>query len=365
MTTKRKGKEKGNQTKKNKSNKTNEHKPVPRDIQLYNKTKKNVYAQNPKHSAYRSGLLVKKYKDKFSKKYGTRRQPYIGNQTKKKGLSRWFQEKWKNQRGDIGYKFKSDVYRPTIRVTSKTPTTFKELNKKQIQNARTQKRKKGRVNRFKKEGGDGDAAGGTKKRKYTKSNKKVTAIKRDGKYSFKDFPDFKPNLSPRDMFSLGSFGGTYWRPIFSSVLDKNLKNAHKKYPQKWWKNIPEENLSSTECDITKNKYKVRVGTSLDFWESKGWINQSHPYGWVQWYCDFFMGKRSDDDERQISRWQKLAGFKGRFMRFLVTQIIKKKSKWDDHDVSPKIRQVLQHWGYKLTEDDYKYELNRRKIRDRK
>ena len=73
-----------------------------------------------------------------------------------------------------------------------------------------------------------------------------------------------------------------------------------------------------------------------------------------------MGKRSDDDERQISRWQKLAGFKGRFMRFLVTQIIKKKSKWDDHDVSPKIRQVLQHWGYKLTEDDYKYELNRRK-----
>jgi len=49
----------------------------------------------------------------------------------------------------------------------------------------------------------------------------------------------------------------------------------------------------------------------------------------------------------------------------ITQIIKKKSKWDDHDVSPKIRQVLQHWGYKLTEDDYKYELNRRKIRDRK
>ena len=87
MTTKRKGK--GNQTKKNK---TNEHKPVPMDIQLYNKTKKNVCAQNPKHSAYRSGSLVKKYKDKFSKKYGTRRQPYIGNQTKKKGLSRWFQE---------------------------------------------------------------------------------------------------------------------------------------------------------------------------------------------------------------------------------------------------------------------------------
>ena len=30
---------------------------------------------------------------------------------------------------------------------------------------------------------------------------------------FKDFPDFKPNLTPKQMFQLGSFGGTYWRPI--------------------------------------------------------------------------------------------------------------------------------------------------------
>ena len=43
-------------------------------------------------------------------------------------------------------------------------------------------------------------------------------------------------------------------------------------------------------------------------------------------CDFFMGKRSKDDERQISRWKKLAGYKGRFMRFLVTQIINKNAK---------------------------------------
>ena len=27
---------------------------------------------------------------------------------------------------------------------------------------------------------------------------------------FKDYPEFQPNLTPREIFKLGSFGGTYW-----------------------------------------------------------------------------------------------------------------------------------------------------------
>ena len=45
---------------------------------------------------------------------------------------------------------------------------------------------------------------------------------------FKDYPDFKPNVSPRDIFKKGSFGGTYWRPIYSSITNRNYKNQHKK-----------------------------------------------------------------------------------------------------------------------------------------
>lgn len=37
----------------------------PVDPQLYNKTKKKIYALYPKHSAYRSGILVKEYKNNF------------------------------------------------------------------------------------------------------------------------------------------------------------------------------------------------------------------------------------------------------------------------------------------------------------
>ena len=49
------------------------------------------------------------------------------------------------------------------------------------------------------------------------------------------------------------------------------------------------------------------------------------------------------------------------MRFLVTQIIRKKKKGNDETVSPKIRQVLQHWGYQLTKRDYLKELKRREL----
>jgi hypothetical protein len=126
--------------------------PTPTDCKLYNKTKKKVYKKYPKHSAYRSGILVKTYKKNFKKKYGTRKKSYSGEKTRKKGLSRWFKEEWKNQRGTIGYKYNSDVYRPTKRITKKTPTTFKELNKKQVKTARREKYRKGRVHRFKKGG---------------------------------------------------------------------------------------------------------------------------------------------------------------------------------------------------------------------
>lgn len=122
--------------------------PEPVDQQLYQKVKAKVYKRIPKHSAYRSGVLVQEYKRDFKKLYGNR-TPYHGKKkTKKAGLGRWFAEKWRNQRGTVGYSFKSDVYRPTKRITKKTPTTFSELTKKQIRRARREKTRKKRVKKF-------------------------------------------------------------------------------------------------------------------------------------------------------------------------------------------------------------------------
>lgn len=121
---------------------------LPKDKKLYNKTKKYIYNKYKKHSAYRSGLLVKKHKEDYKKKHGSAANAYYGKKTKKKGLSRWFLEKWKNQRGETGYRYKNDIYRPTVRVTRKTPKIFRELSKKRIKSARLEKYKKGRILRF-------------------------------------------------------------------------------------------------------------------------------------------------------------------------------------------------------------------------
>ncbi len=113
--------------------------PEPLNKELYEKIKKEIFYKYPKNSAYRSGLLVKKYKEAG----GT----YSGNK-QTSNLKRWFNEKWTNQRGEIGYKYKNDVYRPNIRISDKTPKTFNELSKKEIEKAKKEKKIIGRVKRF-------------------------------------------------------------------------------------------------------------------------------------------------------------------------------------------------------------------------
>jgi hypothetical protein len=54
-----------------------------------------------------------------------------------------------NQRGEIGYKYNNDIYRPTIRINKGTPITFIELMKNQIIKAQKEKATTGRVKRFK------------------------------------------------------------------------------------------------------------------------------------------------------------------------------------------------------------------------
>lgn len=194
------------------------------------------------------------------------------------------------------------------------------------------------------------------------NKQKVLPVKKNGVYHFKDYPEFKPNISPEEMFRYGSFGGTYWRPIKSKFFKNELKNRHFKYPKSWWEGIPDSDMVTPfdKYDKKVNKYGVKVGSTLEDWESKGWIVKSHPYGWVEWYCDFFIGERSADDKRQIGRWLRLAGDKGRFRKFLVTMVVNSKGKWNDHTISPKIRQTLLHWGYELTKKDYDKEIKNRK-----
>ena len=173
--------------------------------------------------------------------------------------------------------------------------------------------------------------------------------------NFKDYPEFKPNVVPKDVFKKGAFGGTYFRPIYSSITDKNYtgKSVISEYPKSWFTGLNIDNVVISETyDKKVNKYGVKCGSSLESWEKSGWIVKEDPYGWFQWYCRFYRGRRMYDDERQIDRWAKLAGPNGRFRRRLMNEIIKKNKKYDDPSVSPVIRQVLLLWGYELTKKDF-------------
>eukprot|EP00656_Telonema_subtile_P036462 TRINITY_DN4044_c0_g1_i1.p1 TRINITY_DN4044_c0_g1~~TRINITY_DN4044_c0_g1_i1.p1 ORF type:complete len:160 (-),score=25.78 TRINITY_DN4044_c0_g1_i1:125-604(-) len=152
---------------------------------------------------------------------------------------------------------------------------------------------------------------------------------------------------------MGSFGGTYFRSITSAVTGVEYgKEVVMEYPADWFKGLSvRKHLCSQQYNKDVNRWGVKCGGSLDMWESSGWISALDPYGWFQWYCRFYLGRRCTDDERQISRWLSGHGPAGRFRRQLMNKVIAAKAKATDAKVSPVIRQTCQHWAYALTQED--------------
>ena len=102
-----------------KSNKKSTRKgAIPLNMKLYNSVKRKAAIIYKKPSAYKSGYIVKEYKrqgGKYKDGGGT------------KNLKRWYKEKWR----DVGHK-KYPVYRPTKRISVKTPLTTKEIDAKNL-----------------------------------------------------------------------------------------------------------------------------------------------------------------------------------------------------------------------------------------
>ena len=163
--------------------------------------------------------------------------------------------------------------------------------------------------------------------------------------------DFSANKTPVKIIREGAFGGTCFRDIYSSINGKWYKNTWKEFDQ--LKNFDQKYYCSSYYDVCVNKHGVKSGTSLRFCENKGGINEIDPYGWFQWYFRYWLGRRLRDDERKINRWKRIVS---RFRGKLVKMIKDAGSKFDDYSISPKIRQILLHWGYELTEKDFFIDL---------
>lgn len=135
-------------------------------------------------------------------------------------------------------------------------------------------------------------------------------------------PDFKPDLNPKEMLELGVFGGLYFG-------DKPSE-----FPAEWW---TKAKLAQGHIkDKNLNYFKINASQSLSAWEKKGWIYPSDPRGWFQWYCRYYLGRRTKDDEKQIKRWKA-------YKRHLA-QVVKN-CRQGDTSCRRKQRQSLLHWAY--------------------
>jgi hypothetical protein len=134
-------------------------------------------------------------------------------------------------------------------------------------------------------------------------------------------PDFRPDLTPKEMLRLGVFGGKY------------MTDCAAEYPSDWFERAK---LCVERHDPQLNCFGVNASQPLVVWRAKGWIYHEDPRGWFQWYCRYYLGRRCADDERQIRRWRAIARH--------VAQI-RRNCQRGDLGCRPRQRQAVLHWAY--------------------
>jgi hypothetical protein len=135
-------------------------------------------------------------------------------------------------------------------------------------------------------------------------------------------PDFKPELTPKEMLALGVFGGKY------------MTDCADEFPADWFAGA---RLSPRGHDKTLNYFRVSASQPLSVWRDKGWIFPDDPRGWFQWYCRYYMGRRIEhEDSRQIRRWK--------MMRRHIRQV-QLNCEVSDLGCRPRQRQALLQWAY--------------------
>ncbi len=134
-------------------------------------------------------------------------------------------------------------------------------------------------------------------------------------------PGFTPELTPKEMLALGVFGGRY------------MTDCGNEFPAGWFARAK---LSPHRRDPSLNCFGVNASQPLSVWRRKGWIHPQDPRGWFQWYCRYYMGRRSEDDARQIARWRAIVRHAGAIVR---------NCEKGDLSCRRRQRQALLHWAY--------------------
>ena len=142
-------------------------------------------------------------------------------------------------------------------------------------------------------------------------------------------PEFKPDLTPKQMLELGVFGGAYFNDYAADPRDE--------FPEDWFTHAKLTPSPRARRDAKLNYFGVNASQSRAEWARKGWLSVEDPLGWFQWYCRYYMGRRlPEEDARQIRRWRAI----GRH----ISQI-KANCRAGDESCRPRQRQAVLHWAY--------------------
>ena len=135
-------------------------------------------------------------------------------------------------------------------------------------------------------------------------------------------PEFQPELTPQAMLRLGIFCGKY------------MTNSHDEFPASWFTHAK---LATGPRDCSLNCFGVDASQPLKVWRAKGWLHPDDPRGWFQWYCRYYIGRRTpEEDRRQIKRW--------RAIRRHIRQI-ERNCEPGDLTCRRRQRQAVLHWAY--------------------
>ena len=159
---------------------------------------------------------------------------------------------------------------------------------------------------------------------------------------------FNPYLTPKDILMNGAFGGSYF-----GIEDLKGDYDYQSLFQETLVHIPTMFYLQPKYNTGLNKFKTKSGMGYQYWLDKGWMHKDDPYGWFEWYLKYHNGRRHEDDERQISRWNGVCGPNGRWRKRIYKSIYETRN-WD---ISPRIQQSLLHWGYMVNQSDYQLYLD--------
>ena len=141
------------------------------------------------------------------------------------------------------------------------------------------------------------------------------------------YEGFDPYYTPQQMLVMGVFEGKY------------MNDCEGEFPHEWYTAANNRNKLSQKADPSVNYFKIKSRLSLGEWRKRGWIpaysGDKDIRGWFQWYCRYWIGRRTPYDHIQIKRWRAFARHSAQV----------RKNSPGDLNKRRKQRQALLQWSW--------------------